>query len=61
MQGLKSYKKELEKKQPHNMDNLSHILKVEDYLSFAGFSEKEIWGETQDDISNYEKWIKEQK
>ena len=59
MQGFKNYQNELQAIKPHKVSKQKHILAIEDYKNFAGFTEKEIWGELEDNLSQYQNWIKE--
>ena len=58
MQDIKKYSKALQKIIPHKRIKHTHIMVKNDFKKFAGFTEKEIWGEF-DDFSKYEQWLKE--
>lgn len=60
MQAFKKYKKELSKLPLHKITQKTHILKEREYIDFAGFTEREIWGDSAQDLQNYEDWLKEQ-
>lgn len=42
----------------HKIKKSNHILNLEDYQTFEGFTAQEIWGECCD--YDYENWLKEQ-
>jgi len=58
MKDFESYKNRLSQQDRHTRAEFEHIINKDDYASFGGFTEAEIWGVFAD--YDYEKWLKEQ-